>query len=106
MEGVQFTKPTYYWLQTIAPTGLTFYDGKEFPSWKGDLILSALSRGSLWKIRLENDDVISLEELFVNDRIRSRKVAMSPSGKLFMLTDEKNGKLIEIQNTAVNNDYN
>lgn len=100
VDGTKFSAPKYYWLQTIAPTGLSFYDGHEFPFWKGDLILSGLSRGSLWRIHIENNEIISLEELFVNDRVRSRKVATSPSGKLYMLTDELNGKLIEIRNAA------
>ncbi|MCI4669200.1 MAG: PQQ-dependent sugar dehydrogenase [Bacteroidia bacterium] len=100
IKNAQFTPPKYYWLQTIAPSGLTSYHGDEFPQWKGDLILSGLSRGSLWRIHLEDNEVVSLEELFVNDRVRSRKVASSPEGKLYMLTDEKNGKLIQIRNVA------
>jgi len=100
MDNETFTDPVHYWLQTIAPTGLTFYTGKEFPHWNGDIILSGLSRGSLWRIQLDDDEVISVEELFLHDRVRSRKVAMSPNGKLYMLTDEKNGKLIEIKNAA------
>ncbi len=103
MEGTAFTEPVHYWLQTIAPTGLVFYTGKAFPGWNGDIILSGLSRGSLWRIHLEENQVISLEELFVNNRVRSRKVALSPGGKLYILTDEKNGKLVEIRNAANNN---
>lgn len=99
-EGITFTAPVHYWLQTIAPTGLVFYSGTEFPQWQGDLIVAGLSRGSLWRLHLEKEEVISVEELFVNDRVRSRKVALSPEGKLFMLTDEANGKLIQIQNTT------
>jgi glucose/arabinose dehydrogenase len=101
LEDRTFTTPVHYWLQTIAPTGLTFYYGNEFCDWQGDLILSGLSRGSLWRIHIENDEVVSVEELFVNDRVRSRKVAVSPNGKLFMLTDEPDGKLIEIKNGAL-----
>ena len=104
IEGAEYTSPKHYWLQTIAPTGLVFYQGKEFPKWKGDIILAGLSRGSLWRIRLADHTVTSLEELFINDRVRSRKVAISPAGKLYMLTDESNGKLIEIKNAAVNKD--
>jgi len=98
LPDLNLTEPQHYWLQTIAPTGLTFYNGSEFPDWHGDLFLSGLSRGSLWRIRLANNTVVSLEELFVNDRVRSRKVALSPDGKLFILTDEPSGKLIEIVN--------
>ncbi|MEL6867324.1 MAG: PQQ-dependent sugar dehydrogenase, partial [Bacteroidota bacterium] len=105
MEGIEFKDPKYTWLQTIAPTGLVFYYGKEFPNWKGDIILSGLSRGSLWRIRLEGEEVVSLEELFVNDRIRFRKVALSPQGQLFMLSDEVNGRLIRIQKASTKKVY-
>lgn len=96
MEGTEFSPPIHYWKQTIAPTGLIVYNDEEFEEWKGDLILPGLSNGSLWRINLENKQVESVEELFVNDRTRSRKVAVSPEGKLFMLTDEDDGKLIRI----------
>ena len=100
---ISFTAPVHYWLQTIAPTGLVFYTGTEFPQWQGDLILAGLSRGSLWRLHLEKEEVISAEELFINNRVRSRKVALSPEGKLFMLTDEPNGKLIRIRNVTAYN---
>ncbi|MTI20929.1 PQQ-dependent sugar dehydrogenase [Fulvivirga sp. RKSG066] len=100
MENVEFTAPQHYWLQTIAPTGLCIYRGSEFPAWQGDIILAGLSRGSLWRIKLDGTTPIHVEELFVNDRVRSRKVAQSPNGKLYMLTDEPNGKLIRIKPAA------
>lgn len=97
MEGTTFTAPVHYWLQTIAPTGLVIYNEEEFEEWKGDIILPGLSRGSLWRINFENEQVESVEELFINDRVRSRKVAISPQGKLYMLTDEDDGRLIRIR---------
>ena len=98
IDNLEFAEPKHYWLQTIAPTGLTFYSGTEFPTWNGDIIVPGLSRGSLWRIRLKNQQVVSVEELFVHERIRARKAAVSPAGRLYLLTDELNGKLIEITN--------
>lgn len=95
-----FTEPAWYWLQTVAPTGLTFYTGTAFPQWHGNLIIPGLSRGSLWRVVLEGTTVKSLEELFVDDRVRARKAIQSPAGKLYILTDENDGKLIEIINKA------
>ncbi|MEM7483961.1 MAG: PQQ-dependent sugar dehydrogenase [Bacteroidota bacterium] len=96
IEGVVFTSPVWFWTHTVAPTGLTFYTGNEFPEWKNNLIVPGLSRGSLWRFRIEHDTIKSAEELFLDDRVRSRKVAQSPDGKLYMLTDEDNGKLLRI----------
>jgi len=101
VEGTEYTDPKWYWLQTVAPTGLTFYTGDEFPLWKNNLIVPGLSRGSLWRIRLDGETVKSMEELFIDDRERSRKAAQSPEGKLYILTedlsDRENGKIIRIK---------
>lgn len=97
MEDRVFTDPKWYWLQTVAPTGLTFYTGDEFPEWKDNLFISGLSRGSLWRVVLDGETITSLEELFVHDRVRARKVVQSPDGKLYVLTDEVEGKMIVIE---------
>ncbi len=97
LVGSTFTDPVWYWRQTVAPTGLTFYTGDEFPEWKNDLFVSGLSRGSFWRFTLEGETIKSVEELFVDDRVRSRKVVQSPKGQLYILTDEDNGKIIRIR---------
>jgi len=94
-----FSDPIWHWRQTVAPTGLIFYTGDEFPAWKNNLFVSGLSRGSLWRITIDGEVVKSMEELFVDDRVRSRKVIQSPQGKLYILTDEDNGKIIRIRNS-------
>ena len=98
MERTDFTMPIWYWLHTVAPTGLTFYTGEEFPLWKNNLIVPGLSRGSLWRLTLEGETIKSAEELFLDDRVRTRKAEMSPEGKLYILTDENNGRIIQIKN--------
>lgn len=92
-----FTDPVWYWRHTVAPTGLTFYTGNEFPQWKNDLFVSGLSRGSLWRLRIVDNSIKAVEELFVDDRVRSRKIVQSPAGKLYLLTDEDDGKIISIR---------
>lgn len=98
LDGVNYTDPVWYWPHTVAPTGLVFYTGNEFSEWKNDLLVSGLSKGSLWRFRLDNNTIQSAEELFVNDRVRSRKIIQSPEGKLYILTDEPNGKILRIKN--------
>ncbi|MRI00964.1 PQQ-dependent sugar dehydrogenase [Kriegella sp. EG-1] len=101
IKGVVYTNPKWFWLQTVAPTGLTFYTGDEFPLWKNNLIIPGLSRGSLWRVRIEGETVKSMEELFIDDRERSRKAIQSPNGKLYILTEDlsnrTNGKIIRIK---------
>jgi len=88
----------HVWNQTVAPTGLAFYTGREFPQWQGDLLVPGLSQGNLWRIRLEGSTVVGQEELFVDQRTRLRKVILSPRGVLYLLTDEEEGRLIRVVN--------
>lgn len=104
MEESNFSAPKWYWPHTVAPTGLCFYTGDEFPEWKNDLLVPGLSRGSLWRFRIEGESIKSAEELFVDDRVRARKVVQSPEGKIYLLTDEKNGRIIRIKNAQRGDD--
>ncbi len=92
------TEPVWFWRHTVAPTGLTFYSGDEFPTWKGSLFISGLSKGSLWRMTVEGETVKNAEELFLDSRVRARKVVQSPMGRLYILTDDVNGQIIRIVN--------
>jgi aldose sugar dehydrogenase len=94
------TPPAWSWPHTVAPTALHFYEGTEFPAWQHSLLVGGLSRGSLWRMTIEGDTVTGAEELFVNARERIREVAQSPTGELFLLTDDANGKLIRVRNAS------
>jgi glucose/arabinose dehydrogenase len=64
------------------------------------LLVPGLSRGSLWRLHIEGETVKSLEELLVDDRSRTRKVVISPVGKIYLLTDEDDGKVIRVRNAG------
>jgi len=93
-----YTGPNWFWHKTIAPTGLTFYTGSEFPTWKDNLIVPGLSAGNFWRLVIEDDQIKSVEELFVHERHRTRKAVQSPNGELYILTDEEDGKVIRVFN--------
>lgn len=98
LKDSTYTNPVWHWSHTVAPTGLVFYKGEEFPAWKGSLLVPGLSKGSLWRISIEGETVKSAEELFLDSRVRARKVVQSPLGRLYLLTDEANGQVIRIWN--------
>ncbi|MDW3190817.1 MAG: PQQ-dependent sugar dehydrogenase [Cytophagales bacterium] len=100
-EGLIFEDPVFFWDQTVAPTGLTFYTGRAFPQWYGNLIVPGLSKGSLWRMEIEGNQVIAAEELFINNRVRLRKAMVSPGGQLYLLSDEEDGKMIRVKNAAM-----
>ena len=97
LEDVTFTPPKWHWQHTVAPTGPVFYTGDEFPEWQNDLLVPGLSAGSLWRLRIKNETVVSAEELFIDQRVRARNIVESPEGRLYLLTDEPDGKIIRIK---------
>jgi aldose sugar dehydrogenase len=94
------TDPVWSWPQTVAPTGPVFYTGSAFPSWQQSLLVGGLVRGSLWRLTVDGDRVTAVEELLVDQRSRVRKVAQSPGGVLYLLTDYLNGQLLRLDNAA------
>ncbi|MBE9463662.1 PQQ-dependent sugar dehydrogenase [Dyadobacter subterraneus] len=100
IRGNKYTEPVWSWMQTVAPTGLHVYWGTEFAAWNHNLLVGGLSKGSLWRLVMAGETVKSAEELFTDDRLRIRKVIQSPMGKLYLLSDEVNGKLIRVKNTG------
>lgn len=94
MEGV--TDPLHYWDPSIAPSGMAFYTGDEFPEWQGDLFVGALKMQKLVRLSIENEEVREEEDLLEDLGERIRDVRMGPDGALWLLTDESDGKVYRI----------
>jgi glucose/arabinose dehydrogenase len=94
MEGV--TDPLHYWDPSIAPSGMAFYTGDEFPEWRGDLFVGALKMQKLVRLSIENGTVREEEDLLEDLGERIRDVRMGPDGALWLLTDADNGKVYRI----------
>jgi glucose/arabinose dehydrogenase len=88
--------PVLQWTPSIAPSGMVFYAGDEFPEWKGDLFVGALVMKHLRRLELDGEKVIE-EEVLLKDRAeRIRDVRQGPDGYLYILTDEDDGKLLRL----------
>jgi glucose/arabinose dehydrogenase len=88
--------PLVVWMSAIAPSGLTVYTGNRFPDWQGDLFAGALIKQSVRHITLNaTGQVTGQRELRFGARIRD--VRQGPDGYLYVLTDERDGKLIRIE---------
>lgn len=94
-EGM--TQPLYYWVPSIAPSGMTFYDGDKFPDWQGNLLVGALSYQLLARLELEDGEVVHEERLLEKDLGRIRALAQGPDGYIYLLTDARNGKLVRLE---------
>jgi aldose sugar dehydrogenase len=94
-QGMQ--QPLYYWVPSIAPSGMAFYTGDKFPNWRGDLLVGALRDQMLVRLRLDGEKVVGEERLLRGALGRIRDVRAGPDGLIYLLTDEGNGKLLRLE---------
>lgn len=93
-EGME--PPIHVWVPSIAPSGMAFYTGEDFPAWKGSLLIGALKDRMLVRLRLEGADVVKEERLLEGVLGRIRDVRQGPDGLVYLLTDHRNGALIQL----------
>ena len=89
-------QPAYFWTPDIAPGGISFYSGKLFPAWNGNLFVAALAGKHLARLVLQGDRVIGEERLLAELDTRIRDVKEGPDGALYVLTDRDGGKLLKL----------
>ncbi|PAV27139.1 glucose dehydrogenase [Tamilnaduibacter salinus] len=93
-EGM--AQPLHFWDPSIAPSGMTFYDGDRFPNWQGDLFVGALKFQKVVRLRIRDDAVIEEEDLLSDLNHRIRAVRQGPDEALWVLTDSSNGRVLRI----------
>ena len=85
-------QPVYYWDPNIAPSGMLFYTGNAFPSWKGSLFVGGLGGTALVRLVVDGEKVVGEERLLLEPRERIRDVVQGPNGDLYLLTDPQAGR--------------
>ena len=90
-------QPLYYWVPSIAPSGMAFYQGEAFPAWRGDLFVGSLKFGLLVRLRIRDGRVMHEERLLEGELGRIRDVRVGPDGLLYLLTDAGNGLLMRLR---------
>ena len=96
-EAPGMEQPLTYWVPSIAPSGLAYYQGDAFPQWRGDLFVGALVNREVRRIHMENGRAVAEEALFGELDSRIRDVREGPDGYLYLLTDSERGKLIRVK---------
>ncbi|WP_295516654.1 PQQ-dependent sugar dehydrogenase [uncultured Pseudomonas sp.] len=90
------TPPLLEWTPSIAPAGLTWYDGAGFPAWRGSLFVAALREKSVRRIPLVDGVPGQQELLFQELDQRLRDVRSGPDGNLWLLTDGEEGQVLRV----------
>jgi glucose/arabinose dehydrogenase len=73
---------------------LVFYTGDAIPAWKGDLFAGGLVGQQIRRVMLEGDRVVGQEMLRFDQRVR--EVRQGPDGFMYVLTDERDGRMMRI----------
>jgi glucose/arabinose dehydrogenase len=105
----RFTKdgiepPVVYWMPSIAVSGMAFYTGDRFPTWKGNVFVGALRFGEIAQtghlqriVFNDKGEEMRREMLLTELRQRIRDVRQGPDGLLYLLTDENPGALLKLE---------
>ena len=83
-EGMQ--QPVWYWVPSIAPSGMTFVTSNIYPDWKGKVIVGSLKFAYLVALELDGNKVLSQEILFPGIG-RVRNVVQGADGYIYVATD-------------------
>jgi glucose/arabinose dehydrogenase len=83
MQGIE--QPIYFWVPSIAPSGMAFYTGSQFPQWNGNLFIGAMAGQHLVRLVLDGERVVAEEKLFLDLKQRIREVRQGPDGGLYLL---------------------
>jgi glucose/arabinose dehydrogenase len=89
-------QPVWYWVPSIAPSGMAFMTGSLFPAWRGNLFVGALAGEILVRLELDGEKVVKEERLLQQLRERIRDVRQGPDGALWLVADNSAGRLLRV----------
>ena len=99
-----FERPEVLWWPSIAPSGLTFYDGDRFPAWRGNLFVGSMTVGRMQRtghleriVFNQRGEEMRREWLLAELKQRIRDVRQGPDGFLYVLTEEDDAALLRIE---------
>lgn len=93
-EGLE--QPVYYWVPSIATSGLAIYTADLFPGWKGNVLAGGLRGAVLERLVLTDGQVTGVERLLTDLSERIRDVRQGPDGAVYVLTDSVDGKILRL----------
>jgi aldose sugar dehydrogenase len=85
-----FAAPAVFWNPVISPSSLMFYNGSEFPQWRGSAFIGGLSSQSIVRIEFDGEKAHEAERFPMGMRIRA--VEQGPDGAIWILEDEREGR--------------
>lgn len=85
-EGME--QPVFYWVPSIAPSGMAIVSSDMYPAWKGNVLVGSLKFEYLERLVLENNKVVKREKLLEGTG-RVRNVVQGPDGYIYVAIEGK-----------------
>jgi aldose sugar dehydrogenase len=93
-EGLE--QPVVHWTPSIATSGMAFYTGDRFPSWRNDLFVGGLAGEVLVRVRLQGAAAVE-QETVLSGIGRIRDVRSGPDGYIYLLIDAAEGRMLRLE---------
>ncbi|WP_140720223.1 MULTISPECIES: PQQ-dependent sugar dehydrogenase [Gammaproteobacteria] len=93
-EGLE--APHHVWEVSPGLSGMAFYTGHPGSAWNDSLLLGSLAQRNLIRLSLDGDRIAGEERLLDEIGERVRDVRVGSDGKVYVVTDEPDGKLLQI----------
>lgn len=89
--------PVIYFVPSINPGNLAFYNGDKFPAWKGNLLMGTMTRTVFRAAFDAQGKAVAQERMFADLKQRFRDTRVGPDGFVYLLTDETFGALLKLE---------
>ena len=85
-EGME--QPIYYWVPSIAPSGMTFVTSQLYPEWNNALLVGSLKFYYLELLKLNEDSAVIERQKLFEDLGRFRCVRQGPDGYIYAAVED------------------
>ncbi|MGH1384589.1 PQQ-dependent sugar dehydrogenase [Kordia sp.] len=82
-------QPLYYWVPSIAPSGMAFVTSDKYPDLKGHLLVGSLKFQYLELLTLTQDEKVAKREKLLEGIGRVRSVRQGPDGYIYVGVDSE-----------------
>lgn len=86
-QDAETEQPIYYWDPVIAPSGMAYYEGDEFPALENTFLVGGLIAQAVVVLHMEDDRVAAEERIDLGARVRD--VRVGEDGAIYAVTEDR-----------------